>query len=254
MELRWNNVTVAIQRQTLIENVSLKINKGEFVSILGKNGSGKSTLIRALHENIATSGKVLYLEREMNSFSLKELARKFAYMFQFQEKIENLTVYDFVAYGRRPYQGLFRSISEEDEQIISETLEVTNLKSYQTRMLSTLSGGERQRAALALCIVQQPEILILDEPTNHLDIQFQFALLKIIKQLNINKKVTIICILHDINQAAKFSTRLIFLKDGKIYKDGTVEACVNEKDIHEVFGVEVEVHKKMDRVHVDYIV
>lgn len=255
MEVKLNNVSVEYNSRKILNNITFEVQKGEFISILGRNGSGKSTIIKAISNNVAlTSGNIIMFDQEVKKFKRKMLARKVAYLLQFNSITSSLSVYDYVAYGRIPFKRTLESINQEDDKIIMQALEQTDLLALKNRLLSQLSGGEKQRVYLAMCLAQQPEVIILDEPTNHLDIKFQYDLLKLIRQINLEKKVTVICVLHDLNQAIKFSDRLILLKNGKIYRDGHIKECIDEKAIFDVFGVNVKIHYESSGIHVDYLI
>lgn len=255
MEISLQNVSISYNSRKVLNNININVNKGDFISILGRNGSGKSTIIKAIGQSIKlTSGHVIMFNEEVHKFKKKQLAKKVSYLMQFNTTSNEISVYDYVAYGRTPFKRALQGLNQEDHDIIISALEQTKLLEFKDRNLNELSGGEKQRVYLAMCLAQQPEVIILDEPTNHLDIKFQYDLLKLIKQINVEENVTVICVLHDLNQAIKFSDFLVMIKDGEIYKSGTTKECVKETIIEEVFGVNVKIHDENDSIHVDYLI
>ncbi len=255
MEFKFEGVTIDYDNKIILKDLNFEIKKGDFVSILGRNGSGKSTIIKALSQQVSLKdGKVLYLNKEINKYKKKTLAQKISFLLQFNFLSEDITVKDYVIYGRVPFKGIFESVNKEDEKIVNRALRDTKLENYAKRKLSSLSGGERQRVYLAMCLAQEPDVIILDEPTNHLDLKFQFELLSLVKDINQKENVTIICVLHDLNQAIKFSNKYILLKDNKIYKKGNLKEVINKQNIKEVFDIDVKIHKNEKNTYIEYII
>ena len=143
--------------------------------------------------------------------------------------------------GRTPYKNIFSyGQSSEDEFAVKNALKITDTYKYADRMISTLSGGQRQRVWLALALAQNPDILLLDEITTYLDIHYQYEILKLIKELNKDKKLTVLMVLHDINQAIEFSDNAIVMKDGKIISCGETKKVVNKDVIGTTFDVNTQ--------------
>ncbi len=254
-QIELNDIAVSYDEQKILKGINLDIKKGEFVTILGRNGCGKSTIIKTISQECQlTRGKVILFNEEIKKSLKKEIAQKISYLFQFNQDVEQIKVIDYVAYGRLPYKTLFQSLSNTDYAIINQALEQTHLLALKDRRLNTLSGGEKQRVYLAMCLAREPEVIILDEPTNHLDIKYQYDLLKLIREINKEKKVSVICILHDINQAIKFSDRLVLIKDGKIFIEGPSDKCITKENINTVFGINAEIHFHEGQMHIDYLI
>ncbi len=255
MEISLQGVDVAYNSREVLKNININVKKGDFISILGRNGSGKSTIIKAISQNVElNAGKVIMFGQESKKFRRKELAQRVGYLMQFNAITHRISVYDYVAYGRIPFKKALQGLNQKDHEIIIEALRQTELIDLQKRSLTELSGGEKQRVYLAMCLAQQPEVIILDEPTNHLDIKFQYDLLKLIRKINQEKRVTVICVLHDLNQAIKFSDYLVMLKEGEIFKSGITENCITEANIEAVFGVKAKIHYEATGIHVDYLI
>ncbi len=253
--VKVNNLAVKIQDNQILKDVNLEIAQGEFISIIGANGSGKSTLINTIikhnkhyHGNVVIDGTNI---KDLNHKALSKFLSTFA---QHNESIEELTVYDIAAFGRYPHKKTFSPLSENDHNIISDVLEKLELTKFKDRVITTLSGGELQRTYLASCLISQPSLLILDEPTNHLDIKHQYNLLTTIKQYSQENNVTVICILHDLNQAMKYANKIAVIKNNTIYKYGTPQQIITEDLIEDVFDIKNKLFNIDGEMHVDFCI
>lgn len=254
MVLSIKDLNISYGEKQIIKDVSFDVEKGQFLSILGRNGCGKSSMVKAISQNTDYEGKILFYNKEIQKYKKKEIAKELAVLMQFNDAIEDVSVREFIGYGRTPFKGIFESLNIDDMKIIDQVIEQTSLRGFEDREISTLSGGEKQRVFLAMCLAQEPDVIILDEPTNHLDIKYQLELLALIKDINVKKQTTIICVLHDLNQALKFSDEVILLNEGHIYTKGTVHECINVENIEAVFGVEAEIIQTSRGVYVDFII
>lgn len=229
--------------KVIADNMTVAIDKAEIISIIGPNGSGKSTLLKALGRLLKpSSGTVLLDGKDIQSLNPVEVAKKMAILPQTTAAPGDMTVEDLVWYGRMPHHSMFAANKQEhDQQEILAALQATGLTAMRFRRLATLSGGERQRAWLAMAIAQQPRILLLDEPTTYLDIRYQLELMKLVVNLHEKFRITVIMVLHDLNHAARFSQRLIAVKQGKIVADGAVEDIFTETILSELYDVSTSV-------------
>ena len=227
------------KKNVLISDLSANIGKGKITSIIGPNGCGKSTLLSLLTKlNKPIGGSILIDGQEIGMLKGKAFAKKVASVFQINDGNRDLTVEEFVSYGRTPHKSGFGSLSAEDEKIIAESLTETGLANMKDKRLCNMSGGERQRVYIAMALCQQPEILFLDEPTSYLDMYYQIEVLEIVKKINSEKGITVIMVLHDVNQALRYSDNIIVMKDGAIITSGEAKEIVDEKLIANVYGVE----------------
>ncbi|MDC7241135.1 MAG: ABC transporter ATP-binding protein, partial [Spirochaetales bacterium] len=181
-----------------------------------------------------------------------EYARKLAAMSQHQSNIEGLKVYDRVAYGRVPHAGLFGMLKKKDHDLIRESMEETDVWHLRDRELSKLSGGELQRVCLAACFAQEPEVLILDEPTNHLDIKHQHRILSLVKRRTRKNGLTVLCVLHDINQTIRYADRIGIMKSGTLRAEGIPGEVINEKNIREIYDMNSRIHRSQDSCFVEF--
>nr|WP_297395207.1 ABC transporter ATP-binding protein [uncultured Peptostreptococcus sp.] len=228
--------------KTILENISFKIKTGSITSILGANGCGKSTLFDLMTKNLkVNSGEILLNGRNISTMSQKDFARKVAIIHQYNRVSDGITVRQLVSYGRTPYQVMMKRHDEEDERMISWAIEATNLVDIQDRTVNSLSGGQKQRAWIAMALAQGTKFLFLDEPTTYLDIRYQIEVLELIDRLNKELGMTIVMVLHDINQAMYYSDRVIGLKDGNILVQGDPEKVISSHSVEQMFGVKLEV-------------
>ena len=230
-----------------LNGVTTALQKGKITTIIGPNGCGKSTLLNVIaRNNKPKEGKVQLEQKDIMEFKAKEFARKLAIVYQTNVTPNQLTVEKLVAYGRVPYQNLLSRNGEEDEEAIDWALKCTNLQEFRHRHLEQLSGGQRQRVWIAMALAQKSEILCLDEPTTYLDIYYQIELLELVKTLNEEHGLTIVMVLHDMNQAIKYSDYVILMKDGQVLTEGVPEQVMTKEIIKEVYGVDVlvETHER----------
>ncbi|OBA01980.1 iron ABC transporter ATP-binding protein [Bacillus subtilis] len=225
----------------LINNVSLTVEKGEFLGILGPNGSGKTTLLHLLTGTLpAKEGGVYLAGKPLTDYKPKELAQIMAVLPQKTDQAFTFTVKETVAFGRYPFQtGLFRQQTEKDEAIIQEAMEQTGVAAFAQKSIRELSGGEQQRVYLAQALAQQPQIIFLDEPTNFLDLAYQKELLDLIKRLTRENGLAAVSVFHDLNTASLYCDELLFMKNGTAGPKQKPEYAVTEHHIKAVYDTDV---------------
>ncbi|WP_340084727.1 ABC transporter ATP-binding protein [Siminovitchia sp. FSL H7-0308] len=226
-----------------LKDISCSIPAGKITAIVGPNGSGKSTILKLITQlTKQTSGQVYIHNKQANQYSLKKLSQTISMLPQSKEGLPDLTVKELVAYGRSPYKKLFEHrLTKEDEKIIDWALNLTDTKKYEHRLLHTLSGGERQRARIAMALAQSTDILILDEPTTFLDIAHQLDLMEMLQHINEHYRMTIIMVLHDLQQAAAYSHHLIAVKNGLIQAMGSPAAILNSQFLQDIYDIDAKV-------------
>lgn len=240
--LKVNNLSCGYDKKEVIKNVSFFVNKGDFLGVIGPNGAGKTTLFRAITGILEPSrGVVSYKDKSISETSPRDFAREVAVMPQIQNIPFPLSVEEFVLMGRFPHLGRFQPLGSNDYQILKEVLALADISDFRERKIGELSGGERQRVILAQGLAQQPTLLLLDEPTSHLDIAHQVQILDLIKRMNRQKGMTALVILHDLNLASNYCDRLILLKEGRIFKEGSPGEVLTLKNIEEVYKTVVVV-------------
>ena len=225
----------------IIDGVDVEIPPGELTVIIGPNACGKSTLLRSLARLLKPErGKVLLDATDIRSIPTKELARRLGLLPQTPIAPDGITVQDLVSRGRYPHQSILRSWSAEDEVAVTQALTATETLDLAHRRVDELSGGQRQRVWIAMALAQQTSVLLLDEPTTFLDIGHQNDVLELISGMRGGER-TIVAVLHDINQASRFATHLIAMKDGSIIAEGSPRDIVTAELIHELFGLPARV-------------
>jgi len=222
----------------VLKKLSLDIARGKITALCGPNGCGKSTLLRALAglQPIA-DGDVRVGGRPLASFKRRELAQTLTMLAQFNQIPEGLTVAELVAYGRYAFGTIFSGPSGADRAAVTEALCATGLKGYAERPVAALSGGERQRAWIAMALAQECDILLLDEPTTYLDIHHQIDVLRELRRLNRERGLTIVWVLHELNQAAAFSDHIVLMRAGHILHQGTPDAMIDPVRLSDTFGL-----------------
>ncbi|GFN34818.1 ABC transporter ATP-binding protein [Tepidimicrobium xylanilyticum] len=244
MVIRAENLYVNYGEKEILKDICLKVEKGQVVSIIGPNGSGKSTLIKVLSRCIKPAKGNVYLEDEnILRLPTKLVAKRMAILPQFKNTPNDITVRELVSYGRYPRLKFGQRLGKKDYEIIDWAIEKTGIVKLKDRHLATLSGGEQQRAWLAMSLAQQPEILLLDEPTTFLDISYQLEILQLVKELNETLGLTVLMVLHDLNQAFRFSDSILVLKDGQIWEYNNPNLVLNERLLKEVFNVKGHIYR-----------
>lgn len=229
-------------KNKVLKGTSFTIEEGKITTIMGANGCGKSTLFNLMTKNLyPRKGNIFLHGKNIQNLGLKDFARRVSIVHQYNSSADDITVERLVSFGRTPHMKMMQGYSDEDEKLIQWAMEVTNVLKYRDREVSRLSGGQRQRVWIAMALAQNTKILFLDEPTTYLDIRYQIEILELVKKLNREYGITIIMVLHDINQAIHFSDRIIGLKDGQVTAQGAPDAVITEECIRELYGISLGV-------------
>jgi len=229
---------------TAVDNVSLSLESGEFVGILGPNGSGKTTLLRVLTGALKPwAGTVLLDGEEVHKMRPKLVAQKIAVVAQNGYIPFPFSVLEMVMMGREPHMARLSRESPQDMDIVFEAMEATGVTHLAERSVLDLSYGERQRVVIARALAQEPGILLLDEPTSHLDPGYRMEIMDIFKSLTRRKNIGVLAVLHDVNLASVYSDRLIMLNRGKKVAEGLPWEVVTKEIMKSVYGVRAVVRK-----------
>ncbi|ALC90496.1 iron-enterobactin transporter ATP-binding protein [Bacillus sp. FJAT-18017] len=240
--LYTENLQVGYGERSIVKDLSVEIPDNQITVIIGPNGCGKSTLLKAMSRIIShQSGSILLDGVSIQREDTKTLAKKMAILPQTPESSSGLTVGELVSYGRFPYQKGFGRLSKKDIEVIDWALEVTGTIDFKYQSIDALSGGQRQRVWIAMALAQETDIIFLDEPTTYLDMAHQLEVLELLQVLNREQGRTIVMVLHDLSQAARFADHIIAMKDGQIVKSGTCEFVINKKVLREVFNIDCEI-------------
>jgi len=239
MDLKADNISVSLSGADIVKDVSIYVEEGKFVGIIGPNGCGKSTLLKSIYKVIKPQKGVVHLGgKDVLKSAPRTISKEMGVVGQFNELSFDFTVHEMVMMGRTPHKHLMESDNAEDYKIVRDALERVNLTAYSDRSYLTLSGGEKQRVILARAIAQKPKLLILDEPTNHLDIKYQLQILSVVKSLNIG----VLAALHDLPMASVYCDILYVIKDGKMMASGSPKEILTRELIRQVYEINCEIY------------
>ncbi|CAM3914451.1 ABC transporter ATP-binding protein [Mesobacillus zeae] len=244
VRLYTEHLQVGYGGQAIVKDMTLEIPDKKVTIIIGPNGCGKSTLLKAMSRIIShQSGSIILDGASISKEDTKSLARKLAILPQTPESASGLTVGELVSYGRFPYQKGFGRLTKKDIEVIDWALEATGTKEFKYHSVDALSGGQRQRAWIAMALAQETDMIFLDEPTTYLDMSHQLEVLELLQDLNRKQGSTIVMVLHDLNQAARFADHMIALKDGRVVTTGDGEEVISRRVLKEVFRIDAEIGK-----------
>ena len=243
MPLETHNLTGGYAGKPIVQEITLALQSGEWLSLVGANGSGKSTLLKLMSRLLKPqTGAVLLDGKAIHTQNAAVVAQKLALLPQQQIIPVGLTVRQLVSLGRTPHQPWWQwELDAQDRDKVETALQLTRMQPLRDRPVEQLSGGERQRAFLALALAQDPQVLLLDEPTTYLDIRYQLQLLELLKQLNQEQGLSIITVLHDVNLAARYSSRIALLYQSKIWALGEPRIVLTPENLADVLGIKVTV-------------
>jgi iron complex transport system ATP-binding protein len=242
VRLYTDDLNIGYGERLIVKDLNIEIPDKKITTIIGPNGCGKSTLLKAITRIIShQSGSVFLDGIDISKENTKILAKKMAILPQTPESASGLTVGELVSYGRFPFQKGFGRLTKRDFELIDWALEVTGTLDYKFRPVDALSGGQRQRVWIAMALAQETEMIFLDEPTTYLDMAHQLEVLELLQKLNAEQERTIVMVLHDLNQAARFADYIIALKDGEIVKAGNCEDVINRDVLKKVFHIDAEI-------------
>ena len=234
------SVCFRYHKDWVLQDVSFRVEKGEFIGLIGPNGSGKTTLLKVLYRLLSPqNGEVLFELVPLKRMDRKDIAKRIGVVAQETHLLFPFSVMEIVLMGRSPYLGHLMFESGKDLEIARKAMEWTEILPFSERPIDELSGGERKRVFIARALAQEPEVILLDEPTANLDIHHQIDFLDLILTLNRERGLTIIMASHDMNIASEFCDRLILLQEGRIYKIGTPNEVITKENIERVYGCEV---------------
>ena len=238
--VKVENITYAYRRSTgnVLDAVGFEVADGQCIAVLGNNGVGKSTLLKCIDRINPTHGGTVVVDGK-NVFEMNNrlMAQNVAYVPQNAAAVD-MTVFDAVLLGRKPY--IKWDVSSEDRKIAGEIIRQMHLDDYVLRNVSELSGGEAQKVMLARALAQKPRFLLLDEPTSNLDPKNQHVVLQLVRVIAQTKRLSVLIIIHDLNLAARYCDKFLFLKDSSVYAYGGLETMTPEV-IEAVYGMKAEI-------------
>lgn len=238
-----SDLSFSYGEKRIFEGLSLDLHEGVVTTLIGANGSGKTTLFNLMTKNLKPqTGHVFLRGGDVGMLRLRDFAKLVAIVHQRNTAPADLSVENLVGYGRFPYRAIGRhSDVDEGERMVRWALETTGLSSVAQQSVSSLSGGQAQRVWIAMALAQGSKVLLLDEPTTYLDVRYQLDILRLVRRLNEEFGMTVVMVLHDINQALRYSDEVVALVEGRVAAQGDPRDVVTPALIEEVFGVALEV-------------
>lgn len=244
MDLKVKGLNVGYDEKKILKDISFNVKSGEIITIIGPNGSGKSTLIKSISRYLKPKSGDIYLDEvNIKRIKTKEIAKNLAVLPQVKGVSSDVSIEELVSYGRFPHLNFGKRMSKDDMEVITWAIEKTGLVQMKERYVANLSGGERQRAWIAMTLAQKPKMLLLDEPTTFLDICYQMETLELVKDLNKTLGITVIMVLHDINQAARYSDKILVINSGEQWEYGEPCHIVNKELLKDVFKIDVDIYE-----------
>lgn len=239
---RIEELTAGYENNTIFENLNASIEYGKITTIIGPNGCGKSTLLKTIGRILKKEHGHVYLQdQDMQKLSTKDIAKRLAILAQSPSAPPQLKVGELISYGRYPHRKNVNRLTSEDHEMIDWAMEVTQTAEFADRELSQLSGGQRQRVWLAMALAQKTDILLLDEPTTYLDMAHQIEVLKIVQKINKEHGCTIVMVLHEINQAARFSDTILAMKSGEVLANGKPKEIMTAAYLEKIFNIQAKI-------------
>jgi iron complex transport system ATP-binding protein len=241
--LDMSGVSVRYRRESryAVRGITVHASSGELITLLGANGAGKSTLLRVAAGVLPHESGHAYLSgRDLHTLPVRELSRSVAFVPQTEAVPSGFSVRDVVAMGRAPHQGAWMLEGEGDRTAVDDAIERCDLRTLSQRAVETLSGGEQRRVAVARALAQAPMLLLLDEPAAFLDVRHRLDLYELLQDVVMARGLACIVATHDLDGAARFSTRVLLMRDGEAIAHGAPDDVLSPEALRETFGVEVD--------------
>ncbi|QZP36896.1 ABC transporter ATP-binding protein [Halobaculum magnesiiphilum] len=226
----------------VIDGATHAFPEGRVTALVGPNGSGKSTLLRGLAGRLAPrSGTVTLRGRPLDDYGDRERARELARLPQEPTAPDGITVEELAYHGRYPHRGFLDTVDDADVTAVDRALRLVGIDRLRDRPLADLSGGQRRLAWVAMVLAQDADVLLLDEPTTFLDLRHQLAVMDVVRTLREDDETTVVLVLHDIEQAARYADEMVVLRQGDVHAAGPPASVLEPDLLAEVFGIEAEV-------------
>ncbi len=234
--LSIENLSVQFAGKTLLSNINLDFQQGDYLCVLGANGAGKTTLLKTLMGIIKLSaGEVLLHRQDLFTLSQKQLAKQLSYVAQVHNHVLYFKVDEFIKMARYPYHSGFSDWSNSDQIAFDQAVSITNTEAFLSRQITSLSGGERQRIMIAAALCQQTPILLLDEPSSYLDPHHQIEVHQLIQVLNQQHNISVIEVTHDLNHACQCAKHILALKQGRVLWHGAAAAFLDATELEQLY-------------------
>jgi iron complex transport system ATP-binding protein len=235
-------VRYAASASPVISQQSIHIPKRQISALIGPNGSGKSTLLKTFAQHLTPDQGAVRLDgQQIDAMRPRDMARQLGILFQDHIAPAGITVEALIQHGRYPRLSFFSSFEHADYAAVDNAMALAGVESLRRRPVNKLSGGQKQLVWIAMALAQEPAILLLDEPTTFLDLRHQIKILQLVQRLRQERYMTLVLVLHDINQAARCADHLITMRDGQVVTAGPPHELINAALLRDVFGVESEI-------------
>ncbi len=242
--LSLQNISAGYRGELVLQDIAVNIAAGEFIGLIGPNGSGKTTLLRVISGTLAARhGEVWLRERKVRQMPRRDVARVVAHLLQDHALGLAFPVREVVLMGRWAHVPRFGRETAHDLAVAQRAMELASVLHVADRPITEISGGERQRVLIAMCLAQEPEVLLLDEPTSHLDIGHQLSILDLIRSLSRRTRMTVVAVFHDLNIGAEYCDRLLLLDRGRLAALGAVPDVLTAANLRQVYGVTVALQR-----------
>lgn len=233
------DLSIGYEDTIIIPSMNLEIPRGKISMIIGANGCGKSTLLKSIARIIKPKSGEIYMNgANIKKLAPKEIAKQMAVLPQSPQAPDGLRVKELIAYGRFPYQTPLGGLSAHDHEVIEWAMQSTGISELKDRYVENLSGGQRQRAWIAMALAQETEILVLDEPTTYLDMSHQVEILQLLKEINRERNITIVMVLHELNNACKFADHIIGMKKGELKFAGAPLEVITPENLKTLYEID----------------
>lgn len=238
MYFETNDLAVGYNGKPLIEHIDIGIRRGGILCLIGPNGSGKSTILRSITRHLAKLGGVVSIDgRDLGGMPSRELAKKVSVVLTDRVDPDLMTCWEVVSAGRYPYTNHFGKLSQEDEDIVEESMARVNALELREHRFSQLSDGQKQRVLLARALCQQPEVMVLDEPTSYLDIRHKIELLSLLRELAAERRMSVVLSLHEVDLAVKLADVVVLVKGSTIFRCGAPEDVLDNGVLRELYDI-----------------
>jgi iron complex transport system ATP-binding protein len=238
--IKIENVYAGHLKKQILKNINLNIEKNSFFGIIGKNGAGKSTLLKVIARLLKPySGSVFINLQNIDSFTRKNFAQQLSFLPQYVDISLNLSVKDFIMFGRYPYMKVFKIPTQKDYTVVNKVVDFLKISHFLNKELNELSIGEKQLVLIAQVLVQETDVILFDEPTSYLDIGKQNTVLGILRELNTKFNKTVVLSLHDLNVASEFCDKIALMDNGKVYMYGKPKEVLNAQNIEKIYDIKV---------------
>jgi len=248
--IEMSEIEYSFNSKPILNKVNISVKQGEIVGLIGPNGSGKTTIFNILSGSIKPNAGNIYINGiNIGNLSINQRSKLLAVAPQNPIFPEDMSVFELTALGRNPYLSLLSWESLNDNQLTIQSIEKVGLLELASKKLKYTSGGEKQLALMAMVICQETPIILLDEPTSNLDIKNQLHIMDTISTIRETSNKTILINLHDLNLAAKYCDKIIFLKDGNVFQQGTPNEVITSENIQSVYEILVNILEHPTSLH-----